>query len=59
MLPAFTGHGENAEQTGGDVLAADGKFIVPIAGTFALDGWRTAMEISLSGQARGKLLLLP
>jgi hypothetical protein len=40
-------------------LAADGKFTVPIAGTFPLLHWRTAMEISLSGRARGKLLLLP
>jgi NADPH:quinone reductase-like Zn-dependent oxidoreductase len=40
-------------------LAADGKFTVPIAATFPLEDWRTAMEISLSGQARGKLLLLP
>jgi NADPH:quinone reductase-like Zn-dependent oxidoreductase len=40
-------------------LAGDGKFTVPIAGTFPLEDWRTAMEISLSGQARGKLLLLP
>ena len=40
-------------------LAADGKFTVPISGTFALGDWRSAMEISLSGQARGKLLLLP
>jgi NADPH:quinone reductase-like Zn-dependent oxidoreductase len=40
-------------------LAADGKFTVPIARTFPLDDWRTAMEISLSGQARGKLLLRP
>jgi NADPH:quinone reductase-like Zn-dependent oxidoreductase len=40
-------------------LAADGKFTVPIAGTFPLEDWRTAMEISLSGQARGKLRLLP
>jgi hypothetical protein len=31
---------------------------VPIAGTFPLADWRTALEISLSGQARGKLLLL-
>jgi hypothetical protein len=31
---------------------------VPVA-TFPLDDWRTAMEVSLSGQARGKLLLLP
>ena len=40
-------------------LAADGKFTVPVAGTFPLDDWRTAMEISLGGRARGKLLLLP
>jgi NADPH:quinone reductase-like Zn-dependent oxidoreductase len=40
-------------------LAADGKFTVPIAGTFPLGEWRTAMEISLTSHARGKLLLLP
>lgn len=40
-------------------LAADGKFTVPIAGTFPLEDWRTAMEISLTVHARGKLLLLP
>jgi hypothetical protein len=40
-------------------LAADGKFTVPIAGTFPLEDWRAAMVISLSGQARGKLPLLP
>ncbi|HEY1915427.1 MAG TPA: NADP-dependent oxidoreductase [Streptosporangiaceae bacterium] len=40
-------------------LAADGAFAVPIAGAFPLGDWRAAMEISLSGQARGKLLLLP
>ena len=40
-------------------LAATGKFEVPIAATFPLEEWRAAMEISLSGQARGKLLLLP
>jgi NADPH:quinone reductase-like Zn-dependent oxidoreductase len=40
-------------------LAADGKFTIPIAGTFPLEDWRAAMEISLSGQARGKLLLRP
>ncbi len=40
-------------------FAADGKFIVPIARTFPLDDWRSALQISLSGQARGKLLLLP
>jgi len=40
-------------------LAAAGTFTVPVAGTFPLADWRAAMEISLSGQARGKLLLLP
>ncbi len=40
-------------------LAADGKFTVPIARALPLDDWRAALEISLSGQARGKLLLLP
>jgi NADPH:quinone reductase-like Zn-dependent oxidoreductase len=40
-------------------LAADGKFTLPVARTFPLDDWRTAMEISLSGRARGKLVLLP
>jgi NADPH:quinone reductase-like Zn-dependent oxidoreductase len=40
-------------------LAVDGKFSVPIARTFPLDDWRTALEISLGGQARGKLVLLP
>ena len=39
--------------------AADGKFTVPIARTFPLADWRTALEISLSRQARGKLVLLP
>ncbi len=40
-------------------LAAAGKFTVPIARTFPLDDWRSALRISLSGRARGKLLLLP
>ena len=40
-------------------LAADGAFTVPIARTFPLEDWRAALEISLTGHARGKLLLLP
>jgi NADPH:quinone reductase-like Zn-dependent oxidoreductase len=40
-------------------LAADGRFTVPIARTFPLEDWRTALEISLTGHPRGKLLLLP
>jgi hypothetical protein len=38
---------------------AQGTFIVPIAATFPLDGWKTALQISESGQAHGKLVLLP
>jgi NADPH:quinone reductase-like Zn-dependent oxidoreductase len=40
-------------------LAAERKFTVPIAGTFPLQDWRTALTTSLTGHARGKLLLLP
>ena len=39
-------------------LAADGKLTVPVARTFALEDWRTALGISSSRQARGKLVLL-
>jgi NADPH:quinone reductase-like Zn-dependent oxidoreductase len=39
--------------------AAVGKFTIPVARTFPLEKWREAMEISLSGKARGKLLLVP
>jgi NADPH:quinone reductase-like Zn-dependent oxidoreductase len=39
--------------------AAAGKFTIPIARTFPLEQWREAMEISTSGKASGKLLLLP
>ncbi len=39
--------------------AADGKFIIPVAQTFALDEWRTAVDIGQSGHAHGKLVLLP
>jgi hypothetical protein len=40
-------------------LAADGKFTVPVAATFPLEDWRAALERSLTGHARSKLLLLP
>jgi NADPH:quinone reductase-like Zn-dependent oxidoreductase len=45
-----------------DVLAefaANGKFTIPVARTFPLADWRTALEISETGHARGKLVLLP
>lgn len=38
-------------------LAAEGRFSVPVARTFPLDGWREAAEISRSRRARGKLIL--
>ena len=39
--------------------AAEGRLVVPIARTFPLDEWDLARAISQSGQARGKLILLP
>ena len=39
-------------------LATEGRFRIPIARTFPLDSWREALEISLSGHAHGKLVLL-
>jgi NADPH:quinone reductase-like Zn-dependent oxidoreductase len=38
-------------------LASEGRFSVPVARTFSLEDWRTAAELSQSGQARGKLVL--
>ncbi len=40
-------------------LAARGQFSIPIARTLPLPAWREALALSLSGQARGKLVLLP
>jgi NADPH:quinone reductase-like Zn-dependent oxidoreductase len=40
-------------------LAAKGAFTIPIAATFPLEDWHTALDVSLTGHARGKLLLLP
>ena len=40
-------------------LAAEGTFSIPVADTFAMGDWRKAFDISLSGRARGKLLILP
>ncbi|MGH8996280.1 MAG: NADP-dependent oxidoreductase [Acidimicrobiales bacterium] len=39
-------------------LAAGGGFTVPIARTFPLEGWRTALEVSQTNRAHGKLILL-
>ncbi|GLY36061.1 oxidoreductase [Amycolatopsis sp. NBRC 101858] len=38
--------------------AAEGRFSVPVARTFPLEDWRAAVELSQSGRARGKLVLV-
>jgi NADPH:quinone reductase-like Zn-dependent oxidoreductase len=40
-------------------LAAKGRFLIPVARTFALEDWREALDVSLAGRARGKLVLVP
>lgn len=40
-------------------LAAQGRFSIPIARTFALEEWKTALSLSEGQHARGKLILLP
>jgi NADPH:quinone reductase-like Zn-dependent oxidoreductase len=40
-------------------LAAEKRFFIPVARAFALDDWREALDLSLAGRARGKLVLLP
>ncbi|MGH3640037.1 MAG: zinc-binding dehydrogenase [Mycobacterium sp.] len=39
-------------------LASEGRFSVPVARTFPLEDWRTATELSQSGHAGGKLVLV-
>lgn len=39
-------------------LAAEGRFKVPVARTFPLTDWRSAMELSVTGRAHGKLILV-
>jgi len=40
-------------------LAAEGAFCIPIARTYPLDEWRSAVELSMSGHPHGKVVLLP
>jgi NADPH:quinone reductase-like Zn-dependent oxidoreductase len=40
-------------------LAAEGRFTVPVAQTYAMEDWRKALEQSYGGHAHGKLLILP
>ena len=39
-------------------LAAAGTFTIPVARTFPFDAWRSAMDLSLTGHAHGKLVIL-
>jgi NADPH:quinone reductase-like Zn-dependent oxidoreductase len=39
-------------------LAAEGRFAIPIARTFALADWREALDLSQNKRAHGKLVLL-
>lgn len=68
-LGVRNGFGETPGGPGGSVLrydvlpefakaAAEGRFSVPIARTFALEDWRAASDLSLSGRAQGKLVLV-
>ncbi len=40
-------------------LAAEGRFAVPVARTFGMEEWRSALELCRTGRAHGKLLILP
>ncbi len=40
-------------------LAAEGGFRIPIARTFGFSAWRDAVALSLTGHARGKVVLVP
>ena len=40
-------------------LAAQGRFTVPVARSFSLEDWRSGLEASVGGHARGKLMLIP
>ena len=53
LVPRYDALGQYAQ------FAAEGRFTIPVARTFGMQDWRTAMEQSQSGHARGKLLILP
>jgi hypothetical protein len=39
-------------------FAAECRFSIPVARTFALEDWREALDLSLNKRAHGKLVLL-
>ena len=53
VLPRYDVLGHYAQ------LAAEGRFSIPVARTFALNDWREAAAISISKRAHGKIVLLP
>ncbi|MGD0721361.1 MAG: NADP-dependent oxidoreductase [Roseiarcus sp.] len=53
LVPRYDALGHFAQ------LAADGRFAVPVARTFTMEEWRTALELCRAGRAHGKLLILP
>ena len=53
LVPRYDALGRFAQ------LAAEGRFTVPVARTFGMEDWRTALQLCRSGRARGKLLILP
>ena len=40
-------------------LVAEGRFTVPVVRTFSMEDWHTALELSHTGRAHGKLLIVP
>ena len=53
LVPRYDALGPYAQ------LAAEGRFAVPVAQTFSMEEWRTALELCRTGRAHGKLLILP
>jgi NADPH:quinone reductase-like Zn-dependent oxidoreductase len=53
LVPRYDALAEYAGQ------AAQGRFTLPIARTFALEAWREALDLAFSNRARGKVVLLP
>ena len=53
LVPRYDALAEYADQ------AAQGRFTLPIARTFALEAWREALDLAFSNRARGKVVLLP
>jgi NADPH:quinone reductase-like Zn-dependent oxidoreductase len=53
LVPRYDALAEYADQ------AAQGRFTLPNARTFALEAWREALDLAFSNRAHGKVVLLP